>query len=234
MGILDFPGLVGSRLHHLAGLPDGLFPGQLVDCFGFAVGLFQQIVCLLPCLPADLFGLGVGGGQYLFFLCQYLLPGFVMRTALDAQRRLGFFGTVGQFFIFAGQVSVFQTQYRHLVRQRVVALLHFGITRFQVALPAGNFIGLPGQRRILGGQVLVLPQQSLATAAQCLALLPGRTGFGRCRIQALLIITAQRTQRLAHIFRLITAETGLAHPALFHILVYVNLCHTPQSPDKFL
>ena len=112
MCVLDFPRFIGGSLHHLAGLADGLFPGQLVDGLRLAVGLRQQGIGIRLGLGADLVRLGPGIGQHLFLLVEHLLTGFIVGAALDAQRRLGIFRPFGQFLLFPGQVGVFQPQHR--------------------------------------------------------------------------------------------------------------------------
>ena len=118
----------------------------------------------------------------------------------------------------------------------MVALLHFGVARFHIALHAGDAVGLARQRGVLRGQVLVLADQRLAAAAQGFGLLLGTAHLLHGRVQALLVLTAQVQHGLAHIVRLVPAKTRLAHAALLYILVDINGSHRdpPSATSLYL
>ena len=235
VGVLNFAGLLGSGLHHLAGLTDGLLPGQLVDSLGFQVGVLQQLVGFLPGLAADAGGFFLRSGHHGIPLGQHLLFGLVMLPPFDAQGGIGVLGPLGQLFIFQFQIGVFQAQHRHLVSQRVVALLHFGVARLHIALHPGNAVGLARQRGILRGQILVLANERLAAAAQSLSLLLGAAHLLGSGVQPLFVIAAQVQHGLAHVVRLVSAKPRLAHAALLDVLVNVDGSHRdPPQPQTYV
>ena len=158
-------------------------------------------------------------------LGQHLLFGLVMLPPFDAQGGIGVLGPLGQLFIFQFQIGVFQAQHRHLVSQRVVALLHFGVARLHIALHPGKAVGLARQRGILRGQILVLANERLAAAAQGLSLLLGAAHLLGSGVQPLFVIAAQVQHGLAHVVRLVSTKPRLAHAALLYVIVDVDFGH---------
>ena len=108
VGVLYLPRFIGGRLHHLARLGNGLFPGQLVDGLGFQVRVLDDLVSVILGLLTDAGSLGLGIGDDLVAVGQHLLAGLVMGAALDPQGGVCLLALLGQFLIFPHKVAVFQ------------------------------------------------------------------------------------------------------------------------------